>query len=114
MAATEKCVAHEYRSFGPELRRRRLEANFTLTKLASLVHYSKAHLSKVERGLKEPSLELVRLCDAELQAQGELAALADQSDAKNEHPEPSSSNSPWPERVSGTGSVHNRARVRLQ
>ncbi|MCL2583846.1 MAG: transcriptional regulator [Streptosporangiales bacterium] len=44
--------------------------------MASLVHYSKAHLSKVERGLKEPSQDLARLCDAELCAHGELASLA--------------------------------------
>lgn len=74
---TEKRVTHEYLSFGPELRRRRLEADLTLTGLASLVHYSKAHLSKVERGLKEPSRDLARLCDTELRACGELSSLAD-------------------------------------
>lgn len=105
-------MAHESRSFGPELRRRRLEANLTLTKLASLVHYSKAHLSKVERGLKEPSRDLARLCDAELQARGELAGLADQPETHNEHPEPGSSNSPWPERSPGTGPIPDRATTR--
>ncbi|WP_196454065.1 helix-turn-helix transcriptional regulator [Planomonospora sp. ID82291] len=62
--------------FGGELRRRRLAAGLTLTDLARLVHYSKAQLSKVERGVKTPSRELVRLCDATLGAGGRLAALA--------------------------------------
>ena len=62
--------------FGGELRRRRLAADLSLTDLARLVHYSKAQLSKVERGLKAPSRDLVRLCDAALDASGALAALA--------------------------------------
>ncbi|MCW2875933.1 MAG: transcriptional regulator [Sphaerisporangium sp.] len=61
--------------FGGELRRRRLTAGFTLTDLSRLVHYSKGQLSKVERGLKVPSRELARLCDAALDAGGVLAAL---------------------------------------
>lgn len=61
--------------FGQELRRRRLEAQFSLERLGKRVHYSKAQLSKVERGLKRPSPELARLCDAELNAGGSLARL---------------------------------------
>ncbi|GLZ13488.1 transcriptional regulator [Actinomadura sp. NBRC 104425] len=61
--------------FGTELRRRRLAADMTLTGLAQRVHYSKAQLSKVERGLKRPSRQLALLCDTELAAEGELAAL---------------------------------------
>ncbi|TMR37410.1 helix-turn-helix domain-containing protein [Actinomadura geliboluensis] len=61
--------------FGAELRRRRLESDMTLTGLAQRVHYSKAQLSKVERGIKKPSRELARLCDAALAADGALAAL---------------------------------------
>ncbi|MEV5754677.1 helix-turn-helix transcriptional regulator [Actinoallomurus sp. NPDC052308] len=61
--------------FGEELRRRRLAAGLTLTDLAQLVHYSKGQLSKVERGIKAPSRELARLCDAALDAEGELASL---------------------------------------
>jgi hypothetical protein len=48
----------------------------TLTGLARRVHYSKSQLSKVERDLTMPSRELVRLCDAALDAGGELAAMA--------------------------------------
>jgi transcriptional regulator with XRE-family HTH domain len=61
--------------FGEELRRRRLAVGLTLTGLAQLVHYSKGQLSKVERGLKPPSRELVRLCDVALEAEGALVAL---------------------------------------
>jgi transcriptional regulator with XRE-family HTH domain len=62
--------------FGEELRRKRLTAGLSLAQLAQTVHYSKGQLSKVERGLKAPSSELARLCDAVLKADGELASLA--------------------------------------
>ncbi|MDJ1132388.1 helix-turn-helix domain-containing protein [Streptomyces iconiensis] len=62
--------------FGPELRRRRLAAQLSLTRLGQLVHYSKSQLSKVERGLKPPSPELARLCDTTLDAAGALTSLA--------------------------------------
>ncbi|MEU8707504.1 helix-turn-helix domain-containing protein [Streptomyces sp. NPDC048565] len=61
-------------AFGEELRRRRLEAGLSLTALSMSVHYSKAQLSKVERGLKAPSRDLMRLCDAALRADGALIA----------------------------------------
>ncbi|MFI8992915.1 helix-turn-helix domain-containing protein [Streptomyces sp. NPDC053542] len=61
--------------FGEELRKRRLDAGLSLTALSATVHYSKAQLSKVERGIKAPSRDLARLCDAALQADGELIAL---------------------------------------
>ncbi|MEV7640972.1 helix-turn-helix transcriptional regulator [Streptomyces rubiginosohelvolus] len=62
--------------FGEELRKRRLDAGLSLTTLSGAVHYSKAQLSKVERGIKPPSRDLVRLCDAVLKAEGALVALA--------------------------------------
>ncbi|WP_244302296.1 helix-turn-helix domain-containing protein [Microbispora triticiradicis] len=61
--------------FGQELRRLRISSNLSLTDLAKLVHYSKGQLSKVERGLKAPSRDLVRLCDVKLGAGGALARL---------------------------------------
>nr|WP_283133987.1 helix-turn-helix transcriptional regulator [Rhizohabitans arisaemae] len=61
--------------FGEELRRRRLEAGLSLTDLARQVFFSKGQLSKVERGLKAPSLDLARRCDDELEAGGVLIAL---------------------------------------
>ena len=70
---------HAPGSFGEELRRRRLMADFSLSDLARRVHYSKAQLSKVERGVKAPSMELVRLCDAALEADGQLIALLSRS-----------------------------------
>ncbi|MFB8241450.1 helix-turn-helix domain-containing protein [Kitasatospora purpeofusca] len=62
--------------FGPELRRRRLAAGMTLTRLAALLSYSKGHLSKIERGQKAPPTDLARRCDAQLGADGELEKLA--------------------------------------
>ncbi|KAA9375455.1 helix-turn-helix transcriptional regulator [Microbispora cellulosiformans] len=61
--------------FGQELRRLRISSNLSLSDLAKLVNYSKGQLSKVERGLKAPSRDLVRLCDAKLGAGGALARL---------------------------------------
>ncbi|MFH8473985.1 helix-turn-helix domain-containing protein [Streptomyces sp. NPDC018000] len=52
-----------------------MEAGLSLTALSAAVHYSKAQLSKVERGIKAPSRDLARLCDAALQADGALIAL---------------------------------------
>ncbi len=68
-------MVHQSIGFGEDLRRRRLDAGLTLTCLARLVHYSKGQLSKVERGIKMPSRDLARLCDAALDAGGALAAL---------------------------------------
>ena len=66
---------HESRLFGEELRRKRLTAGLSLAQLAHIVHYSKAQLSKVERGIKTPGRDLARLCDAAFDANGELASL---------------------------------------
>lgn len=67
---------HKSPSFGEELRRRRITADLSLAQLARIVHYSKGQLSKVERGIKAPSHDLARLCDAALMADGQLAPLA--------------------------------------
>ncbi|MFF1793060.1 helix-turn-helix domain-containing protein [Kitasatospora sp. NPDC058263] len=69
-------VPHGAGEFGPELRRRRIAAGLTLTRLAELLNYSKGHLSKIERGHKNPPVELARRCDVRLGAGGELARLA--------------------------------------
>lgn len=74
-AVTEVDVTQRSLRFGTELRKRRLAADLTLTELSRRVHYSKAQLSKVERNLKSPSRELVRLCDAALNANGALIAM---------------------------------------
>jgi transcriptional regulator with XRE-family HTH domain len=75
----------EFLSFGEELRRRRLTAGLSLSKLAQKVHYSKGQLSKVERGIKAPSLELARLCDTELRAGGRLVSLVSPRPASRRH-----------------------------
>jgi transcriptional regulator with XRE-family HTH domain len=69
-------VNHEFPLFGEALRRKRHTAGLSLAQLAQMVHYSKGQLSKVERGIKTPSRDLTRLCDAALEADGELASLA--------------------------------------
>ncbi|MFD5374742.1 helix-turn-helix domain-containing protein [Streptomyces griseoincarnatus] len=66
----EVSVPQPSTGFGEELRKRRLEAGLSLTALSGSVHYSKAQLSKVERGLKAPSRDLARLCDAALGESG--------------------------------------------
>lgn len=67
---------HKSPLFGEELRRKRITAGLSLAQLAQMVHYSKGQLSKVERGIKTPSRDLIRLCDAVLEADGELVSLA--------------------------------------
>ncbi|UWM49071.1 helix-turn-helix transcriptional regulator [Streptomyces carpaticus] len=62
--------------FGSELRRLREEAGLSLARLAQKIHYSKGHLSKIERGDKQPPPQLARLCDTALNADGRLTALA--------------------------------------
>lgn len=68
-------MTEQWMSFGPELRRLRIAADLSLTRLAGLLHYSKGHVSKVETGLKRPTPELAQRCDALLGAEGALATL---------------------------------------
>jgi hypothetical protein len=63
-------------AFGVELRRRRVAAGWSLAALAKRVHYSKGHLGKIETGTKLPGSDLARRCDAVLEADGQLVALA--------------------------------------
>jgi transcriptional regulator with XRE-family HTH domain len=74
-------MSEQRRLFGTELRRRRTQAGLSLTDLAKLVHYSKSHLSKVETGVKPPSADLARQCDAALSCDGALSTLATPSAA---------------------------------
>ncbi|MBE3001372.1 helix-turn-helix domain-containing protein [Nocardiopsis sp. HNM0947] len=62
--------------FGPGLRRRRIAAGLSLTALGEATHYSKGYLSKLETGTKPPSPEAAIACDAALDAEGGLSALA--------------------------------------
>lgn len=61
--------------FGQELRRARTAAGLSLADLAGMVHYSRSHLSKIERGMKRPTQELARMCDVVLGADGVLVSL---------------------------------------
>ncbi|WDT59838.1 helix-turn-helix domain-containing protein [Streptomyces sp. G7(2002)] len=92
--------------FGEELRKRRLDAGLSLTALSAAVHYSKAQLSKVERGIKAPSRDLARLCDATLQAGGALIALvATSASSTPDEPEPGEFNEEeWTMQLSPDGS----------
>lgn len=62
--------------FGVELRRLRSAAGLSTQGLAELIQYSKSHISKVETGLKSPSVDFARRSDAALAAGGQLIALA--------------------------------------
>ena len=62
---------------GSELRRLRQQAGMSLTDLAKRVHFSRAHLSKIENGRVRASMELVRRCDAAVGAEGRLIAAAE-------------------------------------
>ncbi|OON82409.1 helix-turn-helix domain-containing protein [Streptomyces tsukubensis] len=74
-------MLEQSRVFGAELRRRRIAAGLTLTDFASSVHYSKGQISKIENSRKKPSQELARLCDAALDADGQLCCLVPSSRA---------------------------------
>jgi transcriptional regulator with XRE-family HTH domain len=64
-----------------------MEAGLSLAKLSGRVHYSKGYLSKIETGLKSPSIELVRLCDTALNADGSLVSLIAEQPADTQLPE---------------------------
>ncbi|WP_306583958.1 helix-turn-helix domain-containing protein [Streptomyces clavuligerus] len=69
--------------FGPEMRRLRQERGISLREFATLVGYHKAHLSKVERGLRRASVHLARRADSTLNADGRLQSLAEKSSARS-------------------------------
>jgi DNA-binding transcriptional regulator YiaG len=71
--ALESSVSND---FSMELRRRRTDAGLSLGELATLTTFSKGHLSRIERGDKQPSQRLARVCDTVLEADGALTALA--------------------------------------
>jgi DNA-binding XRE family transcriptional regulator len=71
-------------TFGGELRRRRQLAGLSQTQFAAQVHYSKSHLSKIESGTQTAHPAFARLCDAALNADGELIALVTTTTHKDE------------------------------
>ncbi len=58
------------------LRQLREERAISLSDLALLVHYDKAYVSRIERGIQPPSEKVARLCDVALEARGDLVAAA--------------------------------------
>src|SRR2546421_6664174 len=63
-------------AFGEMLRQLREERGVSLSGLALTIHYDKAYVSRIERGIQPPSEEVARLCDAALDARGDLVAAA--------------------------------------
>ncbi|MGW0705313.1 nSTAND1 domain-containing NTPase [Streptomyces sp. NPDC002643] len=68
-------------SFPDRLRRLRQERGLSLADLARRTHYSKGYLSKIETGTKRATIDVARLCDQVLGAEGELLRLVEQSPA---------------------------------
>jgi transcriptional regulator with XRE-family HTH domain len=62
--------------FGERLRQLRTERGITLSRFATLTHYNKGYLSRIESGQKMPSEPVARACDQALNARGELIAAA--------------------------------------
>ncbi|MGY0071026.1 nSTAND1 domain-containing NTPase [Streptomyces sp. QTS137] len=62
-------------SFPAQLRRLRQARGLSLTDLARQTHYSKGYLSKIETGTKRATVDVARLCDRVLGAEGELLRL---------------------------------------
>jgi tetratricopeptide (TPR) repeat protein/transcriptional regulator with XRE-family HTH domain len=67
---------------GPELRRRRETAGFSLDRMAKLVHFTKGYLSKVENGHIQVNHGLAAAYDRILGAGGELVAIAEEQPAR--------------------------------
>lgn len=61
--------------FGRQLRCRRRQAGITQLQLGMRVGYHHTFISKLEKGMREPSAGLVRLLDSVLNTGGELAAI---------------------------------------
>ncbi|MFD4636556.1 P-loop NTPase fold protein [Lentzea sp. NPDC058436] len=63
-------------TFGQEVRILRNERGLSMSQLTELVPYSKGHLSKIENGQVQPNLEMARIFDIALDADGRLIKLA--------------------------------------
>jgi hypothetical protein len=64
------------RSDGQLLRHLRQTAGWSLAQLASVVHYDKGYLSRVENDRQTISVALATACDRALNSEGELTARA--------------------------------------
>ncbi|MFF9775658.1 helix-turn-helix domain-containing protein [Streptomyces sp. NPDC013978] len=74
-------------SFPAQLRRLRRERGLSLTDLARRTHYSKGYLSKIETGAKRATVDVARLCDEVLRAEGELLRLVQQAPPRDAQPD---------------------------
>ena len=74
-------------SFPTQLRRLRQERGLSLTDLARRTHYSKGYLSKIETGTKRATVDVARLCDHVLGADGELLRLVQQAPPRDGQPD---------------------------
>ncbi|MFF7211687.1 helix-turn-helix domain-containing protein [Streptomyces sp. NPDC008238] len=66
-------------SFPERLRRLRQERGLSLADLARRTHYSKGYLSKIETGAKRATVDVARLCDQVLGAEGKLLELVERA-----------------------------------
>ncbi|GAB2917364.1 helix-turn-helix domain-containing protein [Streptomyces heilongjiangensis] len=73
-------------SFPAQLRRLRQERGLSLTDLARRTHYSKGYLSKIETGTKRATVDVARLCDRVLGAEGALLRLVQQAPPRDGDP----------------------------
>lgn len=69
-------------SDGRLLRRLRQDAGLSLAQLATIVHYDKGYLSRVENDRQAISLAVATACDQALETSGELAARAQAAAAR--------------------------------
>ncbi|MDT0566925.1 helix-turn-helix domain-containing protein [Streptomyces sp. DSM 3412] len=74
-------------AFPAQLRRLRRERGLSLTDLARRTHYSKGYLSKIETGTKRATVDVARLCDEVLGADGELVRLVQQAPPRDGRPD---------------------------
>ena len=88
-------VSEEVVLFGAELRRLRIAAGFSLTRMAESLHYSKGYLSKIETGYKQPNPDVARRCDVFLEAGGELARLVPARSSEAAPPETDGNGEVW-------------------
>lgn len=80
-----------------------MEAGLSLAGLAKVVHYSRSHLSKVETGLKPPSDDLMRRCDAALACDGQLHQLAGRRTVAGERADAHDTDEVWTVRLNSDG-----------
>ncbi|WSD64830.1 WD40 repeat domain-containing protein [Actinacidiphila glaucinigra] len=66
-------------SFPAQLRRLRRERGLSLADLARRTHYRKGYLSKIETGAKRATVDVARLCDQVLRAEGALLDLVERA-----------------------------------